>query len=164
MPDMQLQPSVLLGWWLSPWELCLVDVFVLPMRLQTPSAPSVLSQTPPLGISCSDEWLTKSMCLCIWKALAGSQETVISGFLHQAFLGIHKNAGVTLYGINHHVVQSLDDLSFSLCSILYLHVSSYEYLAPLLRRTKPPTFWSSFSLSFMWSVNSILGTLRVPWL
>jgi hypothetical protein len=59
---MQLEPwvpsCVLFGWWFSPWELCwvwLVDV-VLPMELQTPSAPSVLPLTsedaaiPLLGI------------------------------------------------------------------------------------------------------------------
>jgi hypothetical protein len=49
---MQLELCVLLGWLLSPWEfwgVWLVDIFVLPMGLQTPSAPSVLSLTPPLG-------------------------------------------------------------------------------------------------------------------
>ena len=43
---------VLLGWWCSLWKLWgvwLVDIVVLPMRLQTPSTPSVLSLTPPLG-------------------------------------------------------------------------------------------------------------------
>ena len=45
-------PCVLFGWWLSLWELWgvwLVDFVVLPMGLETPSAPSVLSLTPPLG-------------------------------------------------------------------------------------------------------------------
>jgi hypothetical protein len=45
-------PCVLFGWWFSPWELWgfwLVDIVVLPMELQTPSAPSVLSLTPSLG-------------------------------------------------------------------------------------------------------------------
>jgi hypothetical protein len=45
-------PFVLFGWWFSLWELWsiwLVAIVVLPMRLQTPSAPSVLSLTPPLG-------------------------------------------------------------------------------------------------------------------
>jgi hypothetical protein len=45
-------PCVLFDWWSSPWELCevwLIDIVVLPMGLQTPSAPSVLSLTPPLG-------------------------------------------------------------------------------------------------------------------
>jgi hypothetical protein len=43
---MQLDPCVLLCWWLSPWEfwwVCLVDIVVLPMGLQTPSTPSVFS-------------------------------------------------------------------------------------------------------------------------
>jgi hypothetical protein len=57
-------PCVLLGWWFSPWELrsggggggvaaWLVDIVVLPMGLQTPSAPSVLYLAPPLGTPCS---------------------------------------------------------------------------------------------------------------
>jgi hypothetical protein len=50
---MQLEAWVpscaVLGWWFSSWELWLVDTVVLPMGLQTPSAPSVLSLTPPLG-------------------------------------------------------------------------------------------------------------------
>ena len=46
-------PSIdeLLGWWFSPWELWgiwLVDI-VLSLGLQTPSTPSVLFLTPPLG-------------------------------------------------------------------------------------------------------------------
>jgi hypothetical protein len=42
-------PCVLLTLWFRPWELWLVDIFVLSMGLQTPSAPSVLSLTPLLG-------------------------------------------------------------------------------------------------------------------
>ena len=41
-------PYVFCSWWFSPWELwmvCLVDIVVLPMVLQTTSAPSVLSLT-----------------------------------------------------------------------------------------------------------------------
>jgi hypothetical protein len=37
-------PCVHLGWWFRPWELWLVDIVVLPMGLQTPLAPSVLSE------------------------------------------------------------------------------------------------------------------------
>jgi hypothetical protein len=47
----------------------LVDV-VLPMGLQTPSTPSVLSLTPLLETMCSVQWLAVSICLCIYKALA----------------------------------------------------------------------------------------------
>jgi hypothetical protein len=44
-----VSPCVLLGWWFRPWEVRLVDTVVLPMGLQTPSAPLVLSLSPPLG-------------------------------------------------------------------------------------------------------------------
>jgi hypothetical protein len=61
---MQLEPwvppCVLLGWWFSIWELWgfwLVDIVVLPMGLETPSAPSVLSLTHPLGSLYSVQWL-----------------------------------------------------------------------------------------------------------
>jgi hypothetical protein len=49
-------PCVLFDWWFSPWELWevgLVDVVVLPMVLQTSSAPSVLALTSPLKSPCS---------------------------------------------------------------------------------------------------------------
>jgi hypothetical protein len=74
---MQLEPLVppyvVYCWSLRPWELrgdWLVDIFVLPMGLQTPSAPSVLSLTPPLGSLCSVQWLAVSIQLCIWQTLA----------------------------------------------------------------------------------------------
>ena len=38
----------------------------------------------------------------------------------------------------------------------HLHICSYEYFVLLLRRTETPILWSSFLLSFMWSVNYIL--------
>ena len=47
----------------------LVDTVVLPMGLQTPSTPSVLSLTPLLGTPCSVQWLAVSIHLCICKAL-----------------------------------------------------------------------------------------------
>jgi hypothetical protein len=74
---LQLEPCVLLGWWLSPWELWgwgavwLVYIVVLPMRLQTPSTPSVPSLTPLLGPPCSVQWLAGNIRLCICKALTG---------------------------------------------------------------------------------------------
>jgi hypothetical protein len=64
-------PCILLGWWFSPWELLcvcgggfwLVDIVVLPIGLQTRSAPSVLFLLPPLGILCSVQWLAASIHL-----------------------------------------------------------------------------------------------------
>ena len=76
---MQLEPWVPLcvffgWWWFSPWELWgfwLVDIVVLPMGLQNPSTPLVLSLIPLLGTLCSVQWLAENICLCIFKALAG---------------------------------------------------------------------------------------------
>jgi hypothetical protein len=74
---MQLEPwivpCILSGWWFSPWELWgvwLVDIVVLPMGLQTSSAPSVLPLTPPLGCQCSVWWLAGCIHICIGQALA----------------------------------------------------------------------------------------------
>jgi hypothetical protein len=48
---------LLYGWWFSPWKLRLVDIVVLPMGLQTPSAPLVLSLTPPMDFPCPFQWM-----------------------------------------------------------------------------------------------------------
>jgi hypothetical protein len=50
--------------------ICLIDIVILSMGLQTPLAPSVLSLTPPLGTLCSVQWLAASMCFYICQALA----------------------------------------------------------------------------------------------
>ena len=55
-------PSTL-GWWFSPWEpwggqAWLVDIVVLPMGLQTSSAPSVLLLALSVGfLDQSDGWM-----------------------------------------------------------------------------------------------------------
>ena len=73
--ELWVPPCVLFGWWFSLWELWrvwLVDI-VLPMRLQTPSAPSVLSLTPPLGSPCSVQWLAASIHIHLWQSLLGDR-------------------------------------------------------------------------------------------
>ena len=89
---MQLEPwapsCILFGWWFSPcelWGVWLVDIVVLPMGLQTPSAPSVLSLTPPLGTLCSVQWLAVSIHLCICQPLAEP----LRRQLYQAPVSIH---------------------------------------------------------------------------
>jgi hypothetical protein len=60
-------PCICFGLWFSPWELWvaqLVDT-VLPMLLQSPSAPSVLPLALPLGSSGSVQHLAVSFCICI---------------------------------------------------------------------------------------------------
>jgi hypothetical protein len=58
----------------------LVDIVVLPMGLQSPSAPSVLLLTLPLGSPGSVRLLAVSICICIGKVLADP----LMGQLYQA--------------------------------------------------------------------------------
>jgi hypothetical protein len=48
----------------------LVDIVVFPLRLQTLSATSVLSLTPPLGTPCSVQWLVASVFVRLWQMLS----------------------------------------------------------------------------------------------
>jgi hypothetical protein len=96
------------------------DIDVLPKGLQTPSPPSVISVTLPLGPSVLSPMVG---CMHPHLYLSGSgrasQETAVSGSCQHAFLGIHNSVClVTVYGMDHQVGQSLDSLSFSLCTTL----------------------------------------------
>jgi hypothetical protein len=76
-------PCVLFGWWFSLWELWgfwLVDIVVLPMRLQTPSAPTVLALTSQLGSPHSVQLLAVFIRICIGLVLAEP----LRGQLYQA--------------------------------------------------------------------------------
>ena len=103
----------------------MVDI-VSPMGLQTPSAPSVLSLTPPLGTLCSVQWLAASIHLCICQALADP----LRRQLYQAPVSMHFLAFtiVSAFGMDPQVGQSLDGLSCSLCSTLCLCNCSREYV------------------------------------
>jgi hypothetical protein len=48
----------------------LVDAVVLPVGLQSPSAPSVLLLTLPLGSLGSVQWLARSICIYLSQVLA----------------------------------------------------------------------------------------------
>ena len=59
-------PCVFFGWWFSSWELWgywLVHIVVLPMGLQTPSAPWIVSLVSLLGTLCSVQRLAESIHL-----------------------------------------------------------------------------------------------------
>ena len=80
-----VSPCVLFGWRFSPWEfwaVWLVNIVVLPMGLQTPSAPSVLPPTPSLGSLCSVRYLAAGIPICIGQTLAGP----LRGLLYQALV------------------------------------------------------------------------------
>jgi hypothetical protein len=121
--------------------------------LQTPSAPLVLSLIPPLENPWSVQWLAASI-LCICQALTEH----LRRELYQAPVSKHLLAStiVSVFGDciwdESPGVQSLDGLSYSLCSTLCLHIPSVSILFRLLRSTEASTLWFSFFLRFIWSV------------
>jgi hypothetical protein len=74
----------------------LVDIVVPLMGLQTPSAPSVLSLTHPLGTPCSVKWLAESIHLYICQALAEP----LRKQLHQATNSKHFLASTIVSGFD----------------------------------------------------------------
>jgi len=85
---MQLEPwicpCVLFGWWFSLWEHWVIRIVVF-LGLQTPSAPSVLSLTPPICTPFSFQCLVLSICLCICHVLA----VPLRRYLYQAPVNLH---------------------------------------------------------------------------
>jgi hypothetical protein len=120
----------------SGWGVWLVDIVVLPMGLQTPSAPSVISLTPPLRTPHSVQQLAVSIQFCICKALAGPFRRQ----LYQAPFSKHFLASttvvefVTVCGVYSQVGQSLYGLSFSVCSGICLQICSCEYFVTLSKK------------------------------
>jgi hypothetical protein len=55
------------------------------------------------------------------------------------------------------VGQPLDNLSFSFCSKFGLHISSCQYFVPHSKKDQIIHSLFFFYLSFMWSVNCIMG-------
>jgi hypothetical protein len=101
----------------------LADIAVLPMGLQTPSAPSVLSRTSPLGTPCSVQWLAVSICIYICQALAEP----LRRQLNQAAVGTYFLASSVVSGFGDSI---WDGLSFSLCFTLCIYISSHGYFVP----------------------------------
>jgi hypothetical protein len=164
---MKLEPRVLpcvfFGWWFSPWELwgyLLVHIAVLPMGLQTPSAPWVLSLAPSLGTRCSVQSMTVSIHFCICQTLAEPlRRQLYQGPVSRLFLAsaIVSGFGGCLWDGS--AGGAVSGWSF-LQSLLHISVSvtpSKGILFSLLRRTEVFTYWSSFFLSFMCFANCTLG-------
>jgi len=107
-------PWVSFGWRFSPWELWgiwLVDIVALPMRLQTSSAPLVLSLTPALGFLCSFQWLAAGILISIGKALAEPLKT----HPYQAPVRKHFLASAIVAGFG-------GNLTFCACEARLLHL------------------------------------------
>jgi len=127
-------PCVILSWWLSPcelwgnlvgWYYCLSHGVANPLNSFSPNCNSSFGDpignpmfSPMFGCEHGTLYLSDSGRV--------SQETAISGSCHHALLGIHNSVWVlvTVYGMDPQVGQSLDRLSFSLCSTLCLCICS----------------------------------------
>jgi hypothetical protein len=100
----------------------MVNIVVFPMGLQTTSAPSVLSLSPPLGTPCSIQWLAVSIHLCICQALAEPfRRQLYQAPVSKHFFGLCNSLSlglVSIHEMNPQVGQSLDGLSFNPCSTL----------------------------------------------
>jgi len=125
-----------------------------------PSAPSVLSLSPPLGTPCSGQWLALSIHLCICQALAEP----LRRQLYQAPVRKHlaSTISVWVWCLYMGWIPWWGSLwmAFSLCSTHCLCISSLEYFVSPSKKD-----WGIHSLifllsSFMWSAKCILGILR----
>jgi len=131
------------------------------MGLQTSSAPSVLGLTPPLGTLCSVQRLAAGIHLFICDALAEP----LMRQLYQAPVSKHFLASVIVSGFCVCVWDGSPDGAVSGWPFLHSpphFVSVFPLLSilfSLLRRTEASTLWSSFFVSFIWSVNCILDIL-----
>jgi hypothetical protein len=69
--DPWIPPYVLIGWQFNPWELWVVQLvdIVLRMGLQFPSTPSVFPLAFSIGAPGSVWWLAVSIYICIGKVL-----------------------------------------------------------------------------------------------
>jgi hypothetical protein len=105
------------------------------MKLQTPSAPWVLSLAPPLGTLCSVSWLAVNLHFCICQALAEP----LRRQLYQAPVSKHLLASTIVSRFGNciqdgSVAQSLDGLCFSFYSTLCLCNSDMGSLIPKMDR------------------------------
>jgi hypothetical protein len=87
----------------------LVDIVVLPIGLQTSSAPSVLSLTLPLEIPCSAQWLAVSICLRICQVMAEP----LRRQLYQAPFSMHFLASIMVSGFSGYIWDEFPDRTVS---------------------------------------------------
>jgi hypothetical protein len=124
----------------------LVNIVVLPMGLQTPSA----SFSPFCISSLGDPMLSplvvgKHLSLYLSGSGRVSEGTAISGSFQQALLvsAIVSEVCDCIWD-GSQVGQSLDDLYYSLCSTFCLHIAYPEYFVPSSKKD-----WSTHPLVFL---------------
>jgi len=141
------------GWWFSPWELWLVGIVVL-MWLQALSAPSIHSLTPPMGTPFSVQWLAASILLLFLSCSdwASKQTAICCQYVHGISNIVWDRWYVCIWTGSPCGVSSEWPFLQSLLQILSPFLLLWIFLFPFLRRTEASTLWSSFFLSFTWSV------------
>jgi hypothetical protein len=133
----------------------LVDIVVIPMGENTFNSFSTFSNSSIGDPVLSPMFDCEHPPLYLPGSGKASKETGISGSCQQALLGISNSVGVWF------LYMGWISRWGSLWMVSALHVVSVfppmSNLIPPLRRTEASTLWSTYFLSFMWSVNCILG-------
>jgi hypothetical protein len=121
-----------------------------------------------LGTLCS----VQRMAVCIHFCICQSLAEPLRRELYQASVSKHLLASVSKHLLASTIVSGFGDCIWDgspggtvigwpflqfLPQTLSLYFPPMVNLSPLLRKTEASTLWSSFFLSFMWSVNCILG-------
>ena len=117
----------------------LVETVAPQMGQYMSSAPSVPSPVPLSRTPSSIQWLTVSIHLCIFQALAEPFRRQ----LYQAPVRKHFPGFRIVYGLDIQVEQSLYGLFFSLCMSHCLHNTSHKYFIPPSKKV-----WSIHKLVF----------------
>jgi len=156
--SMQLKPCVLLGCWLSPWELEGVGGSLIAWyccssnRVVSPFSSFRHFSNSSIGDPTLVQWLAVNTLLCICKALTGP----LRRQLYEASLRMHFLASTIVSMLGYHILDEFPSGTVSTPYVVSIFAPE-SILFPCLRRTKAPTLRSSLFLSFMSSVNSILG-------
>jgi len=142
--ESRVTQTILFDWWFSlgsSEEVSLVSIVVFPIGLFTPSAPSVLSVTPPLGPPFSVQWLTVSTLISITLAEPLKRHSYL-----EELLGISNSEWV--WWLNMRWISRLDSLLFfSPCSTFCPCISLCEYFVPPSK--KDWSHWRLWILVFL---------------
>ena len=130
------------------------------MVLEGPSAPWVLSLTPPLGTLSSVQLLAETIHLYICQALEKPlRRQLFQDPASKYLLASTIVSGFGDYGIYLQVGKFLDSHSFSLYSTLCLWIFSHGYFVPPLKKDGRIHILGFLLLELHWSVSCTLGIL-----
>ena len=141
---------------LELWNYCVPHIVVLLIGLASSFPSFVPVSSSSIGNLCSAQWLAETTHLSICQVLTDS----LRRELYQAPVSKHFVASTIASGYGDCILDGSpggDGLSFSLWSMNFFITTPKCVLFPLLKRFKESILWFSFKLSFIWSVNCILG-------